>query len=105
MAEAYASETLREIKGEQMNSDPEDVKALFKEYITLVEKMRKAESKNALKSLVDGGMRNISKKNKIDDEYSKQMFKGFGVRVKKLEKMMMSLLKGGRRTRRKTHRK
>jgi len=51
---------------------------------------------------VEGGLREISNKSKGLDEFSKKLFKGFTVRVKKLEKMMMASNKkgGARRTKR-----
>ena len=105
MAQAYASETLRHIKGEQMDSDPEDVREVFHAYIKLVEKMRSAKNNANLKSTVDGGLRDISDKNKVTDEYTKKMFKGFTERVKKLEKMLMGSKGGSRRKSRITRRK
>jgi hypothetical protein len=104
MAQAYASETLRHIKGEQVESDPEDVTEVFNAYIKLVEKMRSAKNHANVKSTVESGLRGISDKNKVTDEYTKKMFKGFTERVKKLEKMLMAAKGGSRRTRRKTRR-
>jgi len=105
MAQAYASETLRRIKGEQVESDPEEVTAVFNAYIKLVEKMRSAKNHANVKSTVESGLREISDKNKVTDEYTKKMFKGFTERVKKLEKMLVGSHGGSRRkTRRKTRR-
>ena len=102
MANAYTSSTLRHIKGEQMNSDPEDIKEIFSAYIKLVEKMRGTKGAAALKAVVHDGLRDISDKNKVEDEYTKKMFKGFTERVKMLEKKMLAENKrGGRRTTRK----
>ena len=102
MANAYASSTLRHIKGEQVDSDPEDIKEVFRAYIKLVEKMRGTKGAAELKAVVHSGLQDISEKNKVEDEYTKKMFKGFTERVKMLEKKMLAENKrGGRRTTRK----
>jgi hypothetical protein len=85
-----------------MNSDPEDIKEIFSAYVKLVEKMRATKGAAELKAVVHGGLQHISDKNKVEDEYTKKMFKGFTERVKMLEKKMLAENKrGGRRTTRK----